>query len=830
MLTLLDLLRNFPSWGGKPVIIYRTGVRRFVYSYEQLYACSLRMNGWLASRGIGKGDMVLIWGPNSPWWAVAFWGCIARGAVVVPVDFMSGRERAESIAGLTGVRLVICSRFKPDYLEGYPAVFMEDLEHLLTEDAPLREIADISPDDAAQIIYTSGTTGNPKGVILTHRNLVTNLKQVNEHIPVVTREFNFLSLLPLSHMFEQMGGFLTPLYRGAAIVYPRTLKPSAIMEALHDEDIYAVIAVPRLLQLFKDTIEREFEVKHLGRIFRSTLVLAERLPSGYRKRLFYPVQRKFGKHFTLFVSGGAALEPDDFRFWNSMGFTVLEGYGLTECSPVLTANTMERQVPGSVGKAVPGSVLKIENGEILAKGDNIFTSYYRDEQTTKEAFTADGWFKSGDLGELDQEGNLYIKGRSKELIVTGSGINVHPDEIENLLNRTQGVREACVLGLDRGAGEEVHAVLLLNGSDRNADEIIMETNSRLDTLHRVTGFSIWPDPDFPKTTTMKIQKFKVKERLLEGRAVTAGISADPLVALIARVTGSPAGDISEESLLAVDLGLTSIGRLELVNYLEQEFRLDLEDSVIDQGTKVADLRMIIARRESVETRTRLRFWTNSPLARSIRKLCDSLIHRPLFRYFVILEVVGRENLTEVTSPVMFIANHISYFDYPAIMFALPDIWRYNTATAAWEEFFFPASASLPMKLWKRITYEYGTSVLNLFTLPQTGGFRRSLHFMGKLADQGINILLFPEGQRSTEDGRLMPFQQGLGLMISELCVPVVPIRISGMEKILPRGTTWPKRGKVTIAFGKPLYFKQESTAEVIEKTRKAVEGLQPGRH
>lgn len=828
MLTLIDLLRNFPSWGDKPAIIFRTGVRRFVYSYEQLFAFSLKMNGWLASRGIGKGDKVLIWGPNSPWWVVAFWGCIARGALVVPVDFMSERERAETIAGLTDANLIIQSRHKAERLESRHSLLIEDLEYILADVDPLPEMADSAPGETAQIIYTSGTTGNPKGVVLTHANLVANLKQVNEHIPVVTPEFTFLSLLPLSHMFEQMGGFLTPLYRGAAIVYPRTLKPSAIMEALHDEDIYAVIAVPRLLQLLRSSLEREFTAKHLGGLFRGMLALAERMPVSSRKRLFYPVQRKFGRHFTFFVSGGAALAPEDFRFWNAMGFAVLEGYGLTECSPVLAANTMERQVPGSVGKAVPGSVLKIEKSEILAKGDNIFPGYYRNEQATKEAFTADGWFRTGDLGEFDPKGNLYIKGRSKELIVSGTGINVYPDEIENVLNRMPGIRESCVLGLDRGTGEEVHAVLLLDGSGRKADEIIMETNSRLDTLHQITGFSIWADPDFPKTTTMKIQKFKVKERLMKGWAIAVGTSADPLVALIARVTGSPAGTIREDSLLAAELGLTSIGRLELVNYLEQEFRLDLEDSVINQGTKVADLRRIIAMRESVATRTRLRFWTNGPVARSIRKLCDQLIHRPLFHHFVTLEVAGLENLAEAESPVMFIANHISYFDYPAIMFSLPDAWRYNTATAAWEEFFFPQSATAPMRLWKRLTYEYGTAALNLFPLPQTGGFRQSLHFMGKLADHGINILLFPEGRRSVEEGRMVPFQQGLGLMIRELCVPVIPVRIFGMENVFPRGTTWPKQGKVLIVFGKPLYFTRELPTEIVEKARIAVEELLAG--
>jgi long-chain acyl-CoA synthetase len=283
-------------------------------------------------------------------------------------------------------------------------------------------------------------------------------------------------------------------------------------------------------------------------------------------------------------------------------------------------------------------------------------------------------------------------------------------------------------------------------------------------------------------------------------------------------------DIRDDAVLTTDLGLTSIGRLELVNYLEQEFRLDIDESAIDQRTTVADLRKMVSARERMDVRSRLRFWTNKPFFSGIRRICDFLIHRPLFRHFATLDVAGVDKLDGIPSPVMFIANHISFFDYPAIMFSLPAEWRYNTATAAWEEFFFPERATVTMKLWKRFSYEYGTMVLNLFPLPQTRGFRKSLSFMGSVVDHGINILLFPEGRRSA-DGRLLPFQQGLGLMIRELRIPVVPVHISGMEKVFPRGTAWPKHGKVTVRFGEPLHFTTETPDEIVEKARNAVEAL-----
>ncbi|MCM2357555.1 MAG: AMP-binding protein [Geobacteraceae bacterium] len=825
MRTLIDLFETFRERGDKTAFVNRTGVRRIEFSYRQIHDLSLRLARLLADIGVGEGDRVLLWGPNSSWWAVAFWGIMARGALAVPVDFMSDCDRAGAIRDLTGARLVFQSRFKPERLTGVTSILLEDLEHLLENGAPLRELARPAPGDTAQLIYTSGTTGNPKGVILTHGNLVANLLQVNGHIPAVTPDFAFLSLLPLSHMFEQMGGFFTPLFRGAAVVYLRTLKPSAIMEALAEEDIHAMIAVPRLLQLLKSSIERELEEKGAKGAFRLLQKVGQRLSPESRRLLFYPVQRKFGRHFAMFVSGGAPLDPDLFSFWERMGFRVVEGYGLTECAPVLTANTMERQVPGSVGQPLPGVELKIEGNEVLARGENIFPGYYRNEQATRDAFTADGWFRTGDLGEIGPDGWLTIKGRGKELIVTGAGINVYPDELEAVLNRISGVREACVIGLDRGGGEEVHAVLLLDGSGRTSEEIIPEANGRLDALHQITGWSLWPEAEFPKTTTMKIRKFLVLERLRKGREQAGGaVSGDRLVDLIARVTGAAVAEIREESLLVADLGLTSIARLELVNYLEQEFRLDLEDSMIGPETRVEELRRIIAKRERLRGGDHLRFWTNSPPVRGIRMAWDALFNYPLFRSCVSVEARGTELLARLPGPVFFVANHVSYLDQPAVMFALPRQLRYRTATAAWEEFFFKNFRTRFQQLWKRFTFEYGSWLLNLFPLPQSRGFRGSLRFMGKLADHGINILIFPEGERS-RDGRLLPFQLGLGIMVKELGIPVVPVKISGLEHVLPRGARWPRRGKVTVFFGEPLQFRRESPEEIVETARRAVERL-----
>ena len=824
MKTLIDLFNTFEALGEKTAFVNRTGIRRLVVSFREFHDLALKMANLLAKYGVVQGDRVLIWAPNSSWWAVAYWGIIIRGAVAVPVDFMSDLARAESIRTLTKSVVVLQSRFKPERLPAATSLLLEDLQFLLEDVGPIGAIADVTPEDTAQLVYTSGTTGNPKGVILTHKNLVANIIQIHQQVPIITSRFTFLSLLPLSHMFELTGGFLTPLCRGAAIVYLRTLKPSAIMSALGEEDIYVIMSVPRLMQLLKTSIERNLEEKHLSGLFRMMVQFAKRLPKEMRRRIFFPVQKTFGAHFTLFVSGGAPLAPDDFTFWDGIGFTVLEGYGLTETSPVLCVNTMERQQAGSVGPPLPGVQVKIDNKEVLVRGDNVFPGYYQNEQASRDAFTDDGWFHTGDFGEIGPDGWLVIKGRQKELIVTGSGVNVYPDELEATLNRVAGVKESSVIGLEKGGAEEVHAVLILDGSGRAPEEIIAEANSHLDALQQITGFTLWKEAEFPKTTTLKIRKFAVKETIeKDAGGGDAAVSADGLINLITRVTGVATTQIREDSLLVSELGLTSIDRVELVNFLEQQYRLDIEDSQIGLETKVSDLRLIIAKREKLNSHDHFRFWTNGRFFRGLRMVWDALFHHPLFRCFVTLDPLGIEELKKLKGPLFFVANHLSYLDHLAVMFALPPENRARTATAAWEEFFFGDYHGLN-RILRRLSYEYATLLFNIFPLPQSQGFSRSLAYMGKLVDNDYNILLFPEGEHS-RDGQMHGFHLGLGTMVKELAVPVVPVHINGTFQVLPHGANFPKRGMVTVIFGTPLHFRNEEPAEIVEITRNAVKQL-----
>ena len=832
MYTLQDIFLTFKN-RDKVCFVYRTDVRRYHITYRDFYLSAVRLATYLKRQGVKKEDRVAVWAPNSPLWAQVFWACVYIGAVVVPIDFISGRQRADVILKSARPKVLFQSRFKPDrfrrddiLLENLSVqlVEIENIEELLS-DADEGAVEKVADTDLVELVYTSGTTGNPKGVQLTHKNLIANIDQIKKHI-YLDENYNFLSVLPLSHMFEQMGGFLVPLSVGAKIVYLQTLKPSALMSAFAQEDIYAVMIVPRLLQALGRSIKLKFSKPVLQNVFYFLRSISRKSPFDKRKKLFFFVHKKFGRNFKFFVSGGAALDEGTAHLWQDLGFKIIEGYGLSETSPVLTANPEDKPKIKSAGVPLEGVDIKIAgDGEILVKGDNVFTGYWENEQASRDAFTDDGYFKTGDIGEFDSDGYLYIKGRKKEVIVLPSGVNVYPDDIEEVLVRQQGVKECCVVGIDRGDGEEVCAVIVLEKGlkEEDAEKIIQETNKYLDTSSQITSFYIYPEAELPKTPTLKVRKFIVKQKITQKQS-DASHAGDRLYEIIARVAGTSPDKISEDTCLYRDLHLSSIERLELINILEQEYRMDINEEDIDQTTTVGRLREIVELRRKLSSGIRFRFWTNSRVVKILRKYLGDKFHSFILSLFIDLHVKGLDKIKNLPQPVIFISNHLSYFDQPVILKSMPVDIRLNTATAAREEFFFPQTKNIIVKILTRFAYEYATVWGNVFMLPQVRGFRKSLQYMGKLADEGINILIFPEGERS-RTGELLSFMPGLGLMVKELKIPVVPIRIRGLEKVFPRGAKWPKKGEVEVVYGDIMYFDKESPDDIVKICREKIEKM-----
>lgn len=805
MKTIADIIDSFKH-RTKDAIIYKTGYRTFKLSYKDLYKNVLKTVHFLESLGIKKGDAILVWAYNSPNWSTLFLACAYKGVIIVPIDARAMPEFVEKIHKTVHAKALFHAAYAPAPETGGKKIILDYLDKFIKEFEVKDFNSPVSENDLLEIVYTSGTTADPKGVMLTHKNLIANITAVIKVVNI-TSENTFLSLLPLTHLFEQNPGFLAPLSLGCTIVYIQGIRPNLIFKTLKEERITNIILVPRLLKLFADGIKREFANKGLTNLFNRLLMIDSSLIS--KKVLFYPVHKKFGMHFQYFVSGGAPLPEELDDFWDRMGFTILQGYGLTETSPVLTVNSLEKKRIGSVGKALPEIVLKTNaDGEVYAKGDNVTMGYYQKEKETKALFD-DGWMKTGDIGEIDNDGYLFLKGRRKDMIVTAAGVNVYPEDIELELLKQPEIKDVCVLGLPTENGEEVHAEIILK-QKTDLRTLVEKVNAMLNESQKITSFSEWEKDDFPRTTTMKIQKRFVLAAIQERKHTKADQSnanTPKLYTLIARINGIDPKLVKPESVLSLDLKLTSINRVELVSLIEQDFNVDIDEEEITADTTVADVEKMVKDRNRIEEKNLFHRWLLWWPVRAIRYIHNVLVMDTLVRIFCIRTVNGLENLKDLQQPVIFISNHTSYLDVPNILMSLPFDLRNRIAAAAHREYFDVPKNDIFKRILFGFYYFHGSVFTNIYVFPRIKGFKKSLEYTGELLDKKWSILFFPEGKHSL-DGKMLEFQTGIGWLIKEMRVPVVPVKLEGMNKILPGDfgdkLDFPKRGNVSITFGKPV--------------------------
>lgn len=517
METIVDLLWAVGTRNAdNRCLTYRADGQRSEYSYAEVLDLSLRTAALLRARGVGPGDRVVIWGPNRPEWAFAYFGALLLGAIVVPFDVRATETFLARVEAKTEPTIAIAGRPQQESAVGRhaPYLTLDDLVAEARQHAPATDLPTIRGDDVAVLMYTSGTTGDPKGVVLSHGNVSSNLQAVPEVI-IIEPYFRVLSLLPLSHILEQVVGLLVLMSGGASIVYIDTLKPAAIFEAMEAEGITMMICVPQLLQLFMNGIEREVRRQGKERLWNVLHRLAARLPFPARRYLFPTIHRRLGGKFEFFVSGGAFLPPRLARRWEDMGIKVLQGYGLTEASPIVSANSLDDRPVDSVGRVVSSVRVKLaEDGEILIQGPSVFTGYWRDPLATAEAFE-DGWYHTGDLARMDAGGRLYFTGRKNNVIVLASGMNVHAEDVEHALRATGLATDAVVLPIEGPDGDwQVHALLALEDPAR-AEEAVRLANRQLAPHQQIRGHTVWPDPDFPRTHTLKVRRPEVERRLAE---------------------------------------------------------------------------------------------------------------------------------------------------------------------------------------------------------------------------------------------------------------------------------------------------------------------------
>ncbi|MBI5084865.1 MAG: AMP-binding protein [Acidobacteria bacterium] len=824
--TLLDYFRSIAEKEGE-YLVYDDGFRPRSYTYQALVRAARNFAAMLQAHGIGPGDRIILWSENRPAWVAAFWGAVLRGVAVAPIDEHHSLDFLERVRQITAPKAIVVGdeMTLPPTPGGPPVWKLSELDWT-TGDVSIEPVQ-ASPGDIAEILFTSGATADPKGVVITHSNILANIVPVEREVLKYikyARPFSpirFLNLLPLSHMFGQaMAIFIPPMLSGT-VVFQRSQDPREIVRQIQSRRISVLVSVPRILEVLKE---------HLTAVAPETTQAApagEKFPKRWWR--YRRAHRAFGMKFWSFIVGGAALDPSLEEYWGNLGWAVIQGYGLTEAAPIVTLNHPFHSRRGSVGKPIAGVQLRIApDGEVLVRGGNVTSGYFNNPEATAEAFE-DGWFHTGDIGEIDSSGRLTIKGRKKEMIVLPDGRNVFPEDVERVLNAVPGVRESAAVGLQSPAGERVHAALVLHESV-DPEAVVSAANAVLEEHQKIRGYSLWPQPELPRTEgTRKLKRREIRRRL-------SGELAPP---------SPPAGAAGVDSLLAKwsagrsisastsldDLGLSSLDRVELMVALEHSLGAPVDEAVFASARTVADLEALKTASPSTEPREVIAFprWNRAKWALWSRIFHLNVWVLNLARIFAWVRVEGRENLKDLTGPVIFASNHQGYFDGPVIFIAMPWKWRHKLAPAMRKEFFDahfnPSRHSLFSWFTNSLNYYLSCLVFNAIPLPQhEAGARPTLRYIGELVDSGYCPLIFPEGVHSPDDsiGRFLP---GAAMMASRLKVPIVPIRIRGSNRVLHPSWSFPRPGFVRVTIGAPLRLEGEDYAALAKTLEEQVRAM-----
>ena len=769
--TLVDFFQDF---AGQPqeFLIYDDGFRSHHYRYDEVFAKAHAFAARLREAGIRKDDKVILYGENRPEWIIALWGCLLEAVIAVPIDYRSSPEFVERIDSIVNARAILTG----DEVSLPPSSKIWTLGSLNDAQSGALTTPAIQKDQIAEIIFTSGATSEPKGVVITHRNILANILPVELEVQKYRKyggpffPIRFLNLLPLSHMFGQaMATFMPPMLPGI-VVFMRGYNPKEIIRQIHARRISVLVSVPQILEILRAHLQQTFpQLQDLR---------PAQAPWPLRWWRYRMVHSLFGWKFWSFIVGAAPLSADLESFFTELGFVVIQGYGLTETAPIVTLNHPFHARKGTVGTPIGGVEVKIaDDGEILVRGENVTTGYFQHPEETAKAFE-DGWFHTGDIGERKENGDLVILGRKKEMIVTPEGLNVFPEDVEGVLNRQSGVRDSAVIGTDR-----VHAVLVLNpGTD--PDEVVRRANTELANYQRIRTVSLWPYPEFPRTEgTGKLKRLE-----------------------IAKGTPPPAKSSKFDHTIPLE-NLTSLERVERM------VALGLDESEIVGAPQP----------EASSTASDFPSWNRRAFARAARRVVLPGFLLPLTRIFAHIRTEGLANLDGLEPPVIFASNHQSYMDAPAILAALPPKWRYRVAPAMRKEFFHEHFHG--KSFTNSLNYYLSTAFFNAFPIPQREpGALATLRYIGDLANERWCVLIFPEG-RMTRHGEIAPFQPGVGMIASKLEIPVIPVRIDGLDQVLHESWRMAHPGPVRIAFGPPLRLTGDKYLELAKEVEESVRKL-----
>jgi len=618
---LATILDDFRRFGRETAVVRYQGNRRRVTTYGELARLAGRFAALLAQRGIGPGNRVLVWGENSAEWIAAFHGCMLRGVLAVPLDASGTVEFAARVAADVKPKLAVGDAVLLGQLSSslgqlssslgqvpaeLPTLSFEDwLGVLPAEEAG--PIEGLSAETPLEILFTSGTTGDPKGIVLTHGNVLASIGPIEKGAQPYMRwerlvhPLRILNTLPLSHVFGQtMGLWVPPIFAGELHLEERLVAPR-IIETIHRERISVLAAVPRVLALLKTHLELTYPG------IADRLVPSQKIGAARRWWRFRKIHRAFGVKFWALISGGGALPGPLEQFWNALGFVLVQGYGMTETTALITLNHPFHVARGTIGKPMAGREVKLgQDGEVLVRGAAVSGATWSGGKLHRREGE---WLATGDLAQREPSGELRFLGRKSEVIVTAAGVNIHPEDLEAAIEEQPGVAACAVVAMETAEGPEPCAVLASRGAGEQAAAAIEGANARLAEFQRVRRWVMYPEPDLPRNSTGKVRRKAVAEWLEKVQAAATagsngaakhigngsfGASQDWLLTLIGQFSGEPHPGVGDELHLTEDLHLDSLGRVQLAAAIEDRLGVVSEDGMLDHVETLGELRRLVA--------------------------------------------------------------------------------------------------------------------------------------------------------------------------------------------------------------------------------------------
>jgi long-chain acyl-CoA synthetase len=831
---------------------------------QQLLDLVDRLAVELNQLGVQEGDRVITWLPSAWQTPIYLFACWKLGAIVVPFDREMNQDAAARIVERVEPRLIVVDGaepppWAPDDLtvtwwepgtkagamnrapttaDPVGAQFIAPTQLMAPTQltAPTKGEGWTRPSEQlAAIFFTSGTTGNPKGCMISHANLASQIDAAGDIIPLDS-SCRLASILPLSHLFELTCGLLYPLARGAAVHYVPSRRGPDILRVFQEQRITHMVAVPQLLTIMGQTLDGQLKEKLPKPVYDGIWKLADRLPFTARRRLFWPIHKKLGGAVRLFAAGGAALPAETQVLWERMGIRVVQGYGTSECSPIVSGTNPDGSTPlGSVGLPVRGVSVRLSSeAELQVHGPNVMRGYWKDPERTAEVLH-DGWYSTGDLARLDERGNIFLAGRAKELIVLPSGLNVWPEDVEGALRTNEAVKEATIIGVPTpGGGMVLHAYLIpAREADRQQDvgPIVAQANGRLAQHQRVATASWWPDPDFPRTSTLKVRRHLLPmPEAVHAVAIDSTMAADdPVGQAVATVAKVPA--VKDAQTLA-ELGLDSLALLDLGLALEDKIGKSVGEQDLALDMTVAQVRATLAKAPALGAgaggaprRSAERTNSNQPLwpytwGRVFRGLRLPL--SLLYNVFVTRTItLGAEHLTRLPQRLILAGTHHAHADEPLVRAALA-----KSPAASLSSRLVVAARANAFDTMPGPASWYAILALGLYPLRQYGEQDVSLRGLAKLVQAGNPLLIFPQGKHTPPaDERAndpsAAFKPGVGHLAAQLDAAVLPFGLAGTEQLMPEDVKpWfmvgdtpilIRKGALAIAFAAPLTLEPGET-------------------